>query len=231
LTTTLTLDDGGDPNAVFIFRIGTTITTASYAQVVMSSGGRGDNVYWAIGTSATLGTFTTFRGNVIADTSITMTTGVSTTGRLFAIDGAVTMDTNNVNAVPATTPAPNVTLTASVSPTGIVQSRTDLVYTISFSNGGAGSASAFVITDPIPANTDFKLGSLTTNLGTTGLTSTLAYSNDGGVTWTYTPSSAAGGAPAGYDRNVTDVRWSFAPSLSPTSPNNAGSVTLTTRIR
>jgi uncharacterized repeat protein (TIGR01451 family) len=126
---------------------------------------------------------------------------------------------------------PNITLTASVSPTGTVQPRTDLVYTITFSNGGAGSASAFVITDPIPTNTDFKLGSVTTSLGTTGLTSTLAYSNNGGATWTYTPSSTAGGAPAGYDRNVTHVRWSFAASLSQTSPNNAGSVTLTTRIR
>jgi uncharacterized repeat protein (TIGR01451 family) len=126
---------------------------------------------------------------------------------------------------------PNVTLTASVTPNGTVQPRTDLVYTISFSNNGAGSASAFVVTDPIPTNTDFKLSSMTTSLGTTGLAATLAYSNDGGVTWIYAPSSAAGGAPAGYDRNVTHVRWSFAGSLSPTAPNNAGSVSLTTRIR
>jgi uncharacterized repeat protein (TIGR01451 family) len=125
---------------------------------------------------------------------------------------------------------PNVTLTASVSPTGTVQPRTDLVYTISFSNNGAGSASAFVITDPIPTNTDFKLSSMTTSLGTTGLTPTLAYSNDGGVTWTYTPSSGGGGAPSGYDRDVTDVRWSFAGSLSQTSPNNTGSVAFTARI-
>lgn len=146
LTTTLTLDDGGDPNAVFIFRIGTTITTASYAHVVMSSGGRGTNVFWAIGTSATFGTYGTFLGNVIADTSITMTTGVNTVGRMFAIHGAVTMDTNNVDALPASA-VPNVTLTASVSPTGLVPPGTDLVYIFSFSNGGAGSASAFEITD------------------------------------------------------------------------------------
>jgi type VI secretion system secreted protein VgrG len=195
------------------------------------AGGRETNVYWQIGTSATIGTGTTFRGNNIASTSITMTTSASTTGRLFAIGAAVTMDTNNVNALPASVPPPNITLTASVSPTGIVQPGTDLVYTIGFSNNGTGSASAFVITDPIPTHTDFKVGSVTTSLGTTGLTPTLAYSNDGGVTWTYTPLSAAGGAPAGYDRTVTDVRWSFAANLSPTSPNNVGSVTLTSRIR
>jgi hypothetical protein len=131
----------------------------------------------------------------------------------------------------ATASIPNVTLTASVSPTGFVRPRTDLVYTISFSNNGVGAALAFVITDPIPANTDFKVGSATTSLGTTGLTPTLAYSNDHGASWTYTPVSAGGGAPSGYDRIVTDVRWSFGASLSQTLPNNAGSVSLTTRIR
>jgi uncharacterized repeat protein (TIGR01451 family) len=230
LTTTLNLNDGGDPNAVFIFQIGTTITTASNSQVLMSSGGRGTNVYWQIGTSATIGTGTIFRGNIIASTSITMTTSASTTGRLFAIGAAVTMDTNNVNAVPSSVPPPNIALTISVSPTGIVQPRTDLVYTISFSNNGTGSASAFVITDPIPTFTDFKLGSVTTSLGTTGLMPTIAYSNDGGSTWTYTPLSAAGGAPAGYDRSVTHVRWSFGASLSQTSPNNTGSVSFTSRV-
>jgi hypothetical protein len=94
-----------------------------------------------------------------------------------------------------------------------------------------GAALAFVITDPIPANTDFKVGSATTNLGTTGLTPTLAYSNDHGASWIYTPVSAGGSAPAGYDRIVTDVRWSFGASLSQTLPNNSGSVSLTTRIR
>lgn len=232
LTTTLTLDDGGDPSALFIFQIGTTLTTASNSQVIMSSGSRGANVYWQVGSSATIGTGTMLRGNLIAFTSITMTTGAGTTGRLFAIGAAVTMDTNNVDALPLPASAPNVTLTASVSPTGFVQPHTDLVYTIGFSNGGGGAAFAFVITDPIPANTDFKLGSMTSSLGTTGLTpTTLAYSNNSGVTWTYAPVSGAGGAPAGYDRTVTNVRWSFGSTLGQTAPNNAGSVTLTTRIR
>jgi type VI secretion system secreted protein VgrG len=197
----------------------------------MSSGSRGPNVYWQVGSSATIGAGTMFRGNLIASTSITMTTGASTTGRLLAIGAAVTMDTNNVDALQLPASAPNVMLTASVSPTGSVAPLTDLVYTISFSNNGGGSALAFVITDPIPANTDFKVGSLTTSPGTTGLTPTLEYSNDAGVTWIYSPTSTAGGAPAGYDRNVTHVRWSFGSTLSQTSPNNAGSVTVTTRIR
>jgi hypothetical protein len=100
LNATLTLNDGGDPNAIFIFQIGTTLTTASSSQVVMSSGGRGKNVYWQVGTSATIGTSTTFRGNIIANTSITLTTSASTTGRVFALNGAATIDSTSVDAVP-----------------------------------------------------------------------------------------------------------------------------------
>jgi hypothetical protein len=102
LNATLTLNDGGDPNAIFIFQMGTTLTTASSSQVLMSSGGRGNNVYWQVGTSATIGTSTTFRGHIIADTSITLTTSASTTGRVFALNGAATIDSTAVNAVPST---------------------------------------------------------------------------------------------------------------------------------
>ena len=100
LNATLTLNDGGDPNAIFIFQIGTTLTTASSSQVLMSSGGRGTNVYWQVGSSATIGTSTTFRGHIIANTSITLTTSASTTGRIFALNGAATIDSTAVNAVP-----------------------------------------------------------------------------------------------------------------------------------
>ncbi|HKC63993.1 MAG TPA: hypothetical protein VKB86_10165, partial [Pyrinomonadaceae bacterium] len=107
----------------------------------------------------------------------------------------------------------------------------DISYVITFTNTGGSYASSFVITDPIPASTDFKVGSATTTLGTTGLTVTTTYSNNNGSSWTYTPASGGGGAPAGYDRNVTNVRWTFTGNLSQTSPNNTGSVNLTVRIR
>lgn len=102
LNATLTLNDGGDPNAIFIFQIGTTLTTASSSQILMSSGGRGNNVYWQVGASATIGTSTIFRGHIIANTSVTLTTSASTTGRVFALDGAATIDSTAVNAVPTT---------------------------------------------------------------------------------------------------------------------------------
>jgi uncharacterized repeat protein (TIGR01451 family) len=126
---------------------------------------------------------------------------------------------------------PNVGLLKSVSPGGTQPPSTDLTYSIVFTNTGNAPAISLVITDPIPANTDFKVGSVTTSLGTTGLTVTIAYSSNGGSTWTYTPVSGGGSAPAGYDRNVTNVRWTFGGNLSPTSPNNTGSIGFTVRIR
>ena len=133
---------------------------------------------------------------------------------------------------------PSIGLVKSVTPSGTQRPGTDLTYTIAFSNTGGAPATSFVLTDPDPATTlkindymDFKVGSVVGSLGTTGLTITVAYSNDGGATWTYTPASGAGGAPAGYDRNVTHIRWSFTGNLSQVSPNNSGSVSFTSRIR
>ena len=133
---------------------------------------------------------------------------------------------------------PNISLTKSVTPSGTQLPGTDITYTVAFTNGGGAPASSFVLTDPNPATvlkindyTDFKVGSVVNSLGTTGLTVAVAYSSNGGATWVYTPVSGAGGAPAGYDRNVTHVRWTFTGSLSQTSPNNTGSVAFTTRIR
>src|SRR2546421_6750580 len=136
-----------------------------------------------------------------------------------------------ITAVPA--PVPNVSLNKSVSPTAAAQTipGADLIYTITFTNSGTAAASSLVITDPIPNNTDFKVGSVVNSLGTTGLTVAIAYSNNGGATYAYTPASGGGGAPAGYDRNVTNIRWTFTENLSQTSPSNTGSVSFTARIR
>jgi len=93
LTGTLTLDGQGDPNSVFIFQIGSTLTTASASSVVLINGALPGNVYWQIGSSATLGTTTSFQGNIVALTSAT------TNSRLLARNGAVTLNTNNASTV------------------------------------------------------------------------------------------------------------------------------------
>jgi len=126
---------------------------------------------------------------------------------------------------------PNVTLVKSVSPGGAQMPGADLLYSIVFSNTGGSAASNMFITDPVPPNTDFKIGSVTNSLATTGLTVAVSYSNDSGATWTYTPASGAGSAPANYDRVVTNVRWSLSGSLSQTSPNNSGTISFTVQIR
>lgn len=97
MTGTLTLD--GPEGSVWILKIGSTLTTAVNSSVVVTGGAQDSDIFWAVGSSATLGTGTGFTGNIVARTSITLTTGASVSGRALALDGAVTMDTNDVSAV------------------------------------------------------------------------------------------------------------------------------------
>jgi hypothetical protein len=111
LTGTLTLNFQGNPNAAFLFKIGSTLTTASASSVILTNNlgvTCPPNVNWQVGSSATLGTGSTFVGNILALTSITLTTGANVTGRALARNGAVTLDTNNVSigACSAVAPVP-----------------------------------------------------------------------------------------------------------------------------
>jgi hypothetical protein len=98
ITGTVVLDGGGNPNASWIFQIGSTLTTAAGNSVVsLINGANAANIFWLVGSSATLGTNTTFNGTIIAQASVTATTGANVTGgRLIALTGAVTLDTNHV---------------------------------------------------------------------------------------------------------------------------------------
>ncbi|HTG35897.1 MAG TPA: IPTL-CTERM sorting domain-containing protein [Thermoanaerobaculia bacterium] len=97
LTGTLTLDAQGNPNALFIFQIGSTLTTASTASVLLINGGSDCGIYWQVGSSAILGTGTSLRGSIVALASITLNTGASVSGRVLARNGAVTLDNSNVD--------------------------------------------------------------------------------------------------------------------------------------
>jgi len=99
LTGTLTLNGEGNPNAVFVFQIGSTLTTAATnADVDLINGASGANVFWQVGSSATLQTDTDFVGTIDANTSISFVTGASIAcGRAIALNGAVTMDDNSVS--------------------------------------------------------------------------------------------------------------------------------------
>jgi hypothetical protein len=92
----LTLDALGDANAVFIFQMASTLTTTTGRQVILSGGADPANIFWQVGTSATLGTNSVFQGTIMADQSITLTTGATLNGRALARAAAVTLDTNTV---------------------------------------------------------------------------------------------------------------------------------------
>ena len=134
LTGTLTLDAQGNPNAVFIFQIGSTLTTASNARVQVINGGSNCNVFFQIGSSATLGTGTQFAGNILALSSITANTGSTVSGRLLARNGAATLDTNNV-AVCGPVQCPVITLNPLTLPNGAL--LTPYNQTISATGGTA----------------------------------------------------------------------------------------------
>ncbi len=95
LTGDLVLDGLGNPLAVWVFKMGSTLTTASASSVSMINGCQSHNVFWQVGSSATLGTTTRFHGNILALESVTLTNGASLVGRAFGLTGAVTMDTTD----------------------------------------------------------------------------------------------------------------------------------------
>ena len=99
ITGNLTLDAQGDSTAVWIFQIASTLTTAS-GQVKLQNGALPQNVFWAVGSSATLGTNTTMAGNIMAQASITLNTGVTLNGRALASIGGVTLISDTVNVPP-----------------------------------------------------------------------------------------------------------------------------------
>jgi hypothetical protein len=143
LTGTLTLNAQGNANAVFVFKIGSTLTTASSSSVVLINGGSLCNVFWQVGSSATLGTATSFAGNILALTSITVTTAASVTGRTLARNGAVTLDTNMVMVTScAASGPPAITFAPSTVPNGAV----GVPYSQTFTASGGALPYSFVVT-------------------------------------------------------------------------------------
>jgi type VI secretion system secreted protein VgrG len=111
------LDAQGDPTAVFVFQADSTLITSVGSTMTLANGAQACNVFWRVGSSATIGVNSTFIGHVYALTSITANTGASITGQLLARNGAVTLDnntiTNNVCIAAATT---STAATATVAP-------------------------------------------------------------------------------------------------------------------
>ena len=128
LTGTLILDGQNNPDAVWIFQAGSTLTTASSSVVQLINGAQPCHVFWQVGSSATFGTSSDFTGHVLALTSITATTGATFKGQLLARNGAVTLDTNTItNDVCAAAVTPTPTASATPSSTPVVTPPTETV--------------------------------------------------------------------------------------------------------
>ena len=120
LSGTVTLDGQNDPNSVFVFQAGSTLITGSSSTVNIINQANACNVFWQVGSSATLGTTTTFVGSILALTSATLDNGTNVTGRVLARNGSVTLDNNNVT-VPAGCSTPSTPpVTPPVTPPGTV---------------------------------------------------------------------------------------------------------------
>jgi hypothetical protein len=130
LTGTLTLNGQGNSNTVFIFQIGSMLTTASNSSVVLMNGAQPCGIWWQVGSSATLGTGTKFQGNLLALTSISLTTGADIMpGRALARNGAVTLDTNHITkptscTAPSASPSPTAVASPTASPTAAASPTT-----------------------------------------------------------------------------------------------------------
>jgi len=254
LTGTLTLDAQGDSAAVFVFQIVSTLTTISGASVVFINGGQNGNVFWQVGTSATLGTTTAFIGNILALTSITLNTGATISGRALARNGAVTLDTNTVS-VPL---LPTLSIVKSVqtysdpvhgvsSPKVIPGSF--MLYTILVTNTGPGTVDndATVIIDQIPANTELFVGDLNgAGLGpvffadgatASGLSysftslaiaaDNLSFSDDGATSYVYSPAADVNQC----DTTVTHLKISLGGIFSASDGTNHPSFSVKFRVR
>lgn len=206
LTGNLTLDGGGATDSVFIFTMGSTLTTASNASVQFVNGAQACNVFWRVGSSATLGTGTSFAGNILALASITLNTGASVDGRALAQTGAVTMDTNVIAAsgCVAPTATPTGTTGATVSPTA---SSTAVSPTAS-STVASPTASSTTVVSPTASSTAVSPTASSTAVSptTTPTTQTpvatptsTATSPAGGATQVGSPTATltAGGAQSG----------------------------------
>ncbi|WP_454706614.1 IPTL-CTERM sorting domain-containing protein [Delftia acidovorans] len=112
VTGVLTLDYQGNPNAVYVFKVGSALTAANASSVVaINTGGATcrSNVNWIVGSSATLGTFSTFAGNILATASVTLNTSAQLAGRALALNGATTLDTNTITSCSLASPSGSAT--------------------------------------------------------------------------------------------------------------------------
>jgi uncharacterized repeat protein (TIGR01451 family) len=232
LTGALTLDLQGNPDAFFLFKVGGTLATASGSSVTLTNAegeGCAPNLFWRVGSSAVLGSGSSFGGSVLAQTSVVLTTGASLSGRALARVGSVTLDTNTITPCSRTA---DLSVTGTDSPDPVAPGQ-NLTYDITAANDGPDPARGAVLTVTLPSS--LRLRSFTSAAGWS--CSTPAVGSSGAVTCS-DESAAVGSAAftltAQVDPGITaDTSVSLPLEVSPptSDPDVADrSRTLTTRV-
>ena len=201
LTGTLTLDAQGSASPVFVFQIGSTLMTASDSLVrFINNGGSncsGKNVFWQVGSSATLGTGTTFAGSILALTSITLNTSAGVSGRVLARNGAVTLDTNTVSV--CATICPTITVNPATLPTG----KIGVLYSQTITaTGGTGAYTFAVPPNSLPPGLTLTPGGVLSGTPTTS------------GTWIFTITATDANACTGFRVYTITVNAVNCPTLT-----------------
>lgn len=184
----LTLDGQGNPNSVFVFQVASTLITASASSIILTNGAQACNVFWQVGSSATLGTASSFKGSILALTSITAETNAVVEGRVLARNGQVSLDTNVITS-PACTPAattPPISGTPTATPTE----------TASPTQTASATASATATSTPTATETASGSATATPTATTTGSPTATATTAPGTVTEAPGSNGSESAAPA-----------------------------------
>ena len=216
-TVTFTVTDTSNAISPVIYDLLTThrpggvVTTVSITGTGVTQGGDPDSAQVVLLPGGAVVTTVTYAvGDVTAGSIDTL---------VFLARAALDPATSDSGKLVVTVIRPSITIAKSVKPVGTAPPGTDLTSTVTLTNTGTEDAVNVVHVDSVPAQLGFKVGSVSTTLPS-GVTGTIAYSDDGGATWTYVPLSAGCGAPAGYDYCVTGIRLSLNNPLSSVGPNN-----------
>jgi hypothetical protein len=208
----LTLDAGGDPDAVFIFQVPSKLVTDSASSVILTNGAQACNVFWQVGSSATLGTHSAFTGTILALTSISVTTGDTIAGRALARNGSVTLDDDTITAPSCsttTTPTPTPTATTPTpTPTATTPAPTQTATTPAPTQTATTPAPTQTATTPAPRGT----------MPTPTQTATTPAPRGTMPTQTATTPAPTGTTPTPTQTATTPTQTATSPSPSPTSP-------------
>jgi type VI secretion system secreted protein VgrG len=169
ITGTLTLDGQNDPSSVWIFQSASTLVTAANSTVVLTNGAQACNVFWQVGSSATLGTASSFEGTIMALTSITVNHFVTVHGRVLASNGAVTMDSDFIETVPcATSTSSSTSATSTSSSTSDSSSSTSGTGSTTDTSSASGTTTGSPSASTTPGTTSSSQTQTTGNGTSTG---------------------------------------------------------------